>query len=87
MQWALEHLEITEDRLKELGAEGLMMPLKTSWKDHEGGGMVRIQQWDGEKWVSVSGWIEPFRDLVWSEIKKSAAKYAMEKGITPRTHE
>jgi branched-chain amino acid transport system substrate-binding protein len=87
MQWALEHLHITGDRLKELGAEDLMMPLKTSWKDHEGGGMIRVQQWDGEKWVSVSGWIEPFRDLVWTEIKKSAAKYALEKGITPRTHE
>ncbi|MEE9611371.1 MAG: ABC transporter substrate-binding protein, partial [Desulfatiglandales bacterium] len=87
MQWGLEHLNITEERLKELGAVGLIMPFKTSWKDHEGGGNVRIQQWDGQKWVSISGWIKPFKDLVWAEVKKSAAKYAKEKGITPRTSE
>ncbi len=84
MQWGLEHLNITAERLKELGAEGLMAPLKTSCKDHEGGGKVRVQQWDGTKWVSVSDWIEPYSDFVWEEIKNSAAKYAEEKGITPR---
>lgn len=84
MQWGLEHLNITAERIKELGAEGLMMPLKTSCLDHEGGGSVKIQQWDGTKWVAISGWIDPFKDLVRDEIEKSAAKYAKEKGITPR---
>jgi branched-chain amino acid transport system substrate-binding protein len=84
MQWALEHLNITPERIKEMGAEGLMFPLKTSCKDHEGGGAVRIQQWDGEKWVSVSDWIQPYSDLVRAEVEKSAAQYAKEKGITPR---
>ncbi|MFH1241526.1 MAG: ABC transporter substrate-binding protein [Pseudomonadota bacterium] len=87
MQWALENLNITEERIKELGAEGLMMPVKTSWKDHEGGGYVRFQQWDGTKWVSVSDWVAPFKDLVRAEIEKSAAKYAEEKKITIRTSE
>ena len=84
MQWALENLNITPERIKEMGAEGLMFPLKTSCKDHEGGGAVRIQQWDGEKWVSVSDWIQPYSDLVRAEVEKSAAQYAKEKGITPR---
>jgi len=84
MQWALEHLNITPERIKEIGAEGLMFPLKTSCKDHEGGGAVRIQQWDGEKWVSVSDWIQPYSELVRAEVEKSAAQYAKEKGITPR---
>jgi branched-chain amino acid transport system substrate-binding protein len=84
MQWGLEHLNITEERLKELGAEDFMPPIKTSCRDHEGGGWVRVQQWDGNKWVSVSGWVKPFKELVWREIRKSAAKYAKEKGITPR---
>ena len=49
MQWALENLDITAARIKALGAEGLMFPLKTSCQDHEGGGAVRIQQWDGDR--------------------------------------
>ncbi len=85
MQWGLDNLNITAERIKELGAEGLMMPIKTSCSDHEGGGMVKIQQWDGQKWVSVSDWIEPFKDVVQPMIKESAAKYAKEKNITPRT--
>jgi branched-chain amino acid transport system substrate-binding protein len=84
MQWALENLNTTAERLQELGAEGLMAPLKTSCADHEGGGKVRVQQWNGEKWASVSDWIEPYSDYVWAAIKQSAAKYAQEKGITPR---
>jgi branched-chain amino acid transport system substrate-binding protein len=84
MQWALEHLDITAARIKELGAEGLLFPLKTSCKDHEGGGAVRIQQWDGDKWVSISDWIKPYADLVRTEVEKSAAQYAKEKGITLR---
>ncbi len=62
-----------------------MAPLKTSWRDHEGGGQVRMQQWDGTKWVRLGGWIEPDADLVDAMIKESSGKYAKEKGITPRT--
>jgi branched-chain amino acid transport system substrate-binding protein len=84
MQWALEHLQITAARLKELGAEGLMFPLQTSCADHEGGGAVRVQQWDGDKWVSISDWIKPYGDIVRAEVEKSAAQYAKDKGLTPR---
>ena len=85
MRWALEHLKITEERIKEIGAEGLMQPMKTSWIDHEGGGMVRIQQWNGQKWVVASDWISPMKNYVRKMVEESAAKYAKEKGITPRT--
>ena len=47
MRWGLENLNIDEKRLKELGAVGLMQPLKVSCMDHEGGGAVKFQQWDG----------------------------------------
>ena len=85
MRWAFENMNITEKRIKEIGAEGLMQPMKTSWTDHEGGGLVRIQQWDGQKWVSASDWISPMKDYVRKMVEESAAKYAKEKGITPRT--
>lgn len=85
VQWGLEHLDFTPARISELGAEGLMPPIKTSCQDHEGGGQVKVQEWDGEKWTIITPeWIKPDHDLVRAEIEKSAAKYAAEKGITPR---
>jgi branched-chain amino acid transport system substrate-binding protein len=84
MQWALEHLHITPARLKELGAEGLLFPIETSCLDHVGVGAVRVQQWNGEKWVAVSEWIAPSSDLIEAEVAQAAARYAKDKGLTPR---
>ena len=84
MRWALEHMNITEERIKEMGAEGLMQPIKTSCEDHEGGGMIFIQQWDGSKWVNTGDVIEPMKDYVREMVEESAAKYAKEKGLSPR---
>jgi branched-chain amino acid transport system substrate-binding protein len=83
-RWGMENLNITPERIKEIGAEGLMQPLRTSCADHEGGGMVFIQQWDGEKWVNTGEVITPMREYVRDMVEKSAAKYAKEKGITPK---
>ncbi len=84
MQWAFEHLDITADRIKALGAEGLVPPLKLSCRDHEGGGTVQFQQWDGAKWVLIATGIKPMREMVLAMVEAEAAKYAKEKGITPR---
>jgi branched-chain amino acid transport system substrate-binding protein len=84
VQWGLEHLSLTPASLKELGAEGLFPPLTLSCRDHEGGGSVRFQQWDGTQWRVISDWIAPDQALVRPLVEASAAKYAQEKGITPR---
>jgi branched-chain amino acid transport system substrate-binding protein len=84
IRWAVENLQITEARLKELGAIGFMQPLKVTCSDHEGGGAVKFQQWDGTKWKIISDWIQPDRELVRPMIEQSAAAYAKEKNITPR---
>ena len=52
--------------------------------DHEGGGAVKFQQWDGKQWKVITDWIQPDRELVRGMIEKSAAAYAKEKSITPR---
>jgi branched-chain amino acid transport system substrate-binding protein len=44
VQWGLDHLTITAASIKELGAEGLMLPLTLSCRNHEGGGSVKFQQ-------------------------------------------
>jgi branched-chain amino acid transport system substrate-binding protein len=84
VQWGLEHLTLTAASLRELGAEGLFSPITLSCRDHEGGGGVKFQQWDGKQWNAITDWIATDQALVRPLVEASAAKYAQEKGITPR---
>lgn len=84
VRWGFENLNIDDARLDQLGARGLLQPIKLSCSDHEGGGSVRFQQWDGEKWVLVSDWIAADRALLRPIIEASAKKYAQEKGLPVR---
>ncbi len=84
VSWGLEHLNLTEKRIKELGADGLISPIKTSCADHEGGGDVKFQQWDGKEWNVISDWITPDYALTRPMVEESAKKYADEKDISPR---
>ena len=84
VRWALENLNITDARLKQIGATDLLPEVKTSCADHAGSGKVKIQQWDGSKWVPVSGWIEGNKSLIHPLFQASAKQYAKEKGIIPR---
>jgi branched-chain amino acid transport system substrate-binding protein len=59
--------------------------MKITCNDHEGSGQALMIQWDGQAFKTVSaGWIEPDKALVRPLLEASAAKYAKEKGITPR---
>jgi branched-chain amino acid transport system substrate-binding protein len=84
VRWGLENLSIDEAYLKKLGATGFMQPLKVSCMDHEGGGAVKFQQWDGKQWKVITDWIPSDQKLVRPMIEASAAQYAKEKGIKPR---
>ena len=84
VQWGLEHLSLTAAALKALGVEGLLTPFSLSCRDHEGGGSVRFQQWDGMQWTVLTDWIVPDQALVRPLVEAAAAQYAKEKGITPR---
>jgi branched-chain amino acid transport system substrate-binding protein len=80
----LENLDITEERLAELGMTGFTPPIQVTCADHEGDHALRVQQWDGKNWEFVSDWITPMKDVVRPMIEESAANYAEENGITPR---
>ena len=84
VRWGFENINIDAKRMKELGIEGLLYPVKVSCADHEGASPVRIQQWDGQVWRFVSPWLKPMTEIVRPLIEEDAAKYAQEKGITPR---
>jgi branched-chain amino acid transport system substrate-binding protein len=76
VQWGFDHLTLTAAYLKEMGAEGLFLPLALSCRDHEGGGSVRFQQWDGTQWTVLTDWIAPDQALVRPLVEASAARYA-----------
>ncbi len=84
VRWGLENLNLTKKRIKQLGAEGFLSPMKTSCADHEGGGKVQFLQWDGSKWTTISDWITPDYELTRPMAKASAKRYAEEHGIIPR---
>lgn len=84
VRWGFENLHLTDERLKELGAYGLVQPLKLSCEDHEGGGAVRFQQWDGTKWNLISDWVQADRAFLRPIIEESSLKYAKEQGIQVR---
>lgn len=73
---------VTVDRIKQaletlenftLG--GLMPPITITPKDHEGGGMGRISQWDGSRWVPRTDWYSAYRDIVWKLVYASSAEF------------
>lgn len=84
VQWGFDHLVIDEKRVAELGATGLLQTIKVTCADHEGGGSVKFQQWDGKKWNVVSDWVASDRELLRPLIEQSSEAYAKEKGITLR---
>jgi branched-chain amino acid transport system substrate-binding protein len=84
VRWGLEHIDLTEARLKELGAAGLFPPVKTSCADHEGSGMVKFQQWDGKQFNTLTGFMAGDRAMVHNMVEQGATKYAAEKKIAPR---
>src|SRR4029079_1100985 len=54
VRWGFEHLNLTAERIKELGFDGMMAPLKASCADHEGTRLSRVHQWDGKEWKVIS---------------------------------
>jgi len=61
--------------IRNFTAEGLAPPTTLSKTDHQGGGMGRVAQWDGKRWVAKSDWIAADQDLVWQLIKASSAEF------------
>jgi branched-chain amino acid transport system substrate-binding protein len=84
VRWGIENLNLTADRIKELGFEGVLRPLSVSCADHEGSRVGRIQTWDGKNWKLSSDWIQADDKLLSGMVKEASAAYAKEKNITPR---
>jgi branched-chain amino acid transport system substrate-binding protein len=61
--------------ITKFNAEGLSPSITITKTDHQGGGMGRVAQWDGRRWVAKSDWLSADQDLVWELIKQSSAEF------------
>ncbi|WP_422370981.1 ABC transporter substrate-binding protein [Hoeflea sp.] len=76
MRVGLENLDITEERLKEMGMEGFALPMKLSCEDHSGHHKVYVVEWDGKDWQKSGDWFSPDVDLVKPLLEQAANDYA-----------
>jgi branched-chain amino acid transport system substrate-binding protein len=84
VRWGLEHLNLTDKRLEELGMKGFTHPVKVTCEDHEGSGPVLFEQWDGKKWTIVSDWIPVMREVVRPKLEAAAVEEGKKLGYTVR---
>jgi branched-chain amino acid transport system substrate-binding protein len=86
-QWALEHMDLNAERLKELGFEGILQPHKMSCKKHMGSYAARMSVWDGSDWKINSDWYEADHEIIDPLIKQFADKYLADNKIKRRNCE
>ena len=84
VRWGFENLNLSQQRIDELGFGGILRPIKTSCADHTGGDWARIAQWNGSKFEVKSDWYQADPSVVGPLVKEAAGKYAKEKNVTPR---
>ncbi len=84
VRWGFENLNLTQERLQELGFAEILRPVRTSCQDHMGDDWARIIQWDGSKFEIVSDWYQSNREFVDPLVKEYGERYAAEKKIEPR---
>jgi branched-chain amino acid transport system substrate-binding protein len=82
-----ESLNITEDRLKELGMQDFAAPIHLTCADHNGHHGIFMVEWDGTKWAKASEWIEPMTDKVMPLIEAAARDYAAANAGWPKRTE
>ncbi len=85
VRWGLENLNLTQERLDELGFGKIIRPVQTSCENHLGTDWARIAQWNGSGWDVVSDWYQADPAMVQPLIAEYGEKYAKEKGITVRS--
>jgi branched-chain amino acid transport system substrate-binding protein len=85
VRWGLENLNLTQAKLDALGFKGVMRPISTSCADHVGASWARVHTWNGQKWEFEPGWYQADDQVIKPLVKQTAAKYAADKKLTPRT--
>ena len=80
-----ESLNMSTERLGEIGIENMVAPFSISCANHEGAGKFAVMQWDGDKFNQITDWEAPLDPAyIRGLVEASAAKFASENNITPK---
>ncbi|QFT58595.1 hypothetical protein FIU94_07105 [Sulfitobacter sp. THAF37] len=85
MRDGMEALDMTEEKMTELGLPGFGPTFKVSCENHGGNGLVGVTQWDAEakEWTLISDFSETDRDVIGPLIEEDSTAYAAENNIEP----
>ncbi|MCP4667361.1 MAG: ABC transporter substrate-binding protein, partial [Deltaproteobacteria bacterium] len=60
------------EHIKGFTLGGFLPPMEITPEDHEGGGWVRVYQWDGAKFILKKDWYKAHRDIIEARLKEVA---------------
>lgn len=83
----LETLDISTDRLKEIGLDGFTEPIHLSCTDHNGHRPTYIQQWHGTEWLTISGQIQPLKSKLDPLLDAAVKDFIGKNQSWPARHE
>lgn len=86
MRDGMEALNITEERMTELGMPDFGPTFQITCENHGGRGPAAVAQWDAsaKEWKLVSEFMDPDSDVVNALIMEDSAAYAAENNISER---
>lgn len=76
LRWGLENINMTEERIAELGLDGMVPPFATSCSNHTGNSGGWMLEWDGSKFVKASDLLTPNTEAYADLVAEKAADYA-----------
>ncbi|WP_166417284.1 ABC transporter substrate-binding protein [Cochlodiniinecator piscidefendens] len=76
LRWGLENVNITDERLAELGMSGMVAPFATSCSDHTGHSGGWMLRWDGDSFEVDSDHLSPDSETIRALEVSAAAEYA-----------
>jgi branched-chain amino acid transport system substrate-binding protein len=86
MRDGMEALEITQERLAEIGLPNFSPSFAVSCENHGGNGYGLVQQWDAtaKKWNLITDWIQSDQELIAALVAADADAFAKENNIARR---
>ncbi|WP_425040604.1 ABC transporter substrate-binding protein [Primorskyibacter sp. S187A] len=76
LRWGLENINLTEERIDELGITGMVPPFSTSCSNHTGHAGGWMLEWNGSEFVKASDLLKPDLEAITPLIRAKAAEYA-----------